>query len=459
MEDADKHSCGFHDHTAGKEEAMAKKLHEHKIKEVVPDSIADELEIEAGDVLISINGQPIKDVFDYRYLSEEEELVVLVRKADGEEWELEIEKDTYEDLGLVFEEGLMDSYRSCRNKCIFCFIDQMPPGMRETLYFKDDDARLSFLQGNYITLTNLSEEDMERILFYKLSPINISVHTTNPELRCKMLNNRFAGKALEKIKRFYDAGLEMNGQIVLCKGYNDGEELERTIHDLTAYLPMMQSVSVVPIGMTRFRDGLAKVEPFEKEDARKVLEIIKKWQNIILEHYGTRMVHASDEWYLMAELPLPREEEYEGYPQIENGVGMVRSLNNEVDDYLKELTGDDRVRHLTLATGVLASPVIAAQVEKIKTKFPNIEARVETIVNHFFGEHITVAGLLTGQDIIDQLKEKELGDFLLLPEVLLKSGEEVLLDDFTISDIEKALQTRIRIVKSEGEAFVCAVIE
>lgn len=438
---------------------MAKKLHEHKIKEVVPDSIADELEIEAGDVLISINGQPIKDVFDYRYLSEEEELTALIRKADGEEWELEIEKDTYEDLGLVFEEGLMDSYRSCRNKCIFCFIDQMPPGMRETLYFKDDDARLSFLQGNYITLTNLSEEDMERILFYKLSPINISVHTTNPELRCKMLNNRFAGKALEKIKRFYDAGIEMNGQIVLCKGYNDGEELERTIHDLTAYLPMMQSVSVVPIGMTRFREGLAKVEPFEKEDARRVLEIIKKWQNIILEHYGTRMVHASDEWYLMAELPLPEEEEYEGYPQIENGVGMVRSLNDEVDDYLKELTGDDRVRHLTLATGVLASPVISAQVEKIKTKFPNVEARVETIVNHFFGEHITVAGLLTGQDIIAQLKEKELGDFLLLPEVLLKSGEKVLLDDFTISDIEKALQTRIRIVKSEGEAFVCAVIE
>lgn len=449
----------FIDHTTGKEEAMAKKLHEHKIKEVVPDSIADELEIEAGDVLISINGQPIKDVFDYRYLSEEEELVVLIQKADGEEWELEIEKDTYEDLGLVFEEGLMDSYRSCRNKCIFCFIDQMPPGMRETLYFKDDDARLSFLQGNYITLTNLSEEDMERILFYKLSPINISVHTTNPELRCKMLNNRFAGKALEKIKRFYDAGIEMNGQIVLCKGYNDGEELERTIHDLTAYLPMMQSVSVVPIGMTRFREGLAKVEPFEKEDARKVLEIIKKWQNIILEHYGTRMVHASDEWYLMAELPLPEEEEYEGYPQIENGVGMVRSLNDEVDDYLKELTGDDRVRHLTLATGVLASPVILAQVEKIKTKFPNIEARVETIVNHFFGEHITVAGLLTGQDIIAQLKEKKLGDFLLLPEVVLKSGEEVLLDDFTISDIEKALQTRIRIVKSEGEAFVRAVIE
>lgn len=320
---------------------MAKKIREHIIKEVIQDSIAAELEIEAGDVLVSINGQPVVDVFDYRYLSEDEELVLLIRKADGEEWELEIEKDADEDLGLVFEEGLMDAYRSCRNKCIFCFIDQMPPGMRDTLYFKDDDARLSFLQGNYITLTNLSEEDMERILFYKLSPINISVHTTNPELRCKMLNNRFAGEALDKIKRFYDAGLEMNGQIVLCKGYNDGEELERTIHDLTAYLPLMQSVSVVPIGMTKFREGLAQIEPFTKEDAGKVLEIIAKWQKIILEKYGTRMIHASDEWYLLAGLPLPSEEEYEGYPQLENGVGMVRSLSEEVDACLAEYKGDD----------------------------------------------------------------------------------------------------------------------
>ncbi|MGN1085291.1 MAG: PDZ domain-containing protein, partial [Lachnospiraceae bacterium] len=240
---------------------MKKKQQEHKIKEVVPGSIAEELEIEAGDVLLSVNDKPVVDIFDYRYLSEEEEVTLFIRKADGEEWELEIEKDATEDLGLVFEEGLMDAYRSCRNKCIFCFIDQMPQGMRDTLYFKDDDARLSFLQGNYITLTNLSEEDMERILFYKLSPINISVHTTNPKLRCKMLNNRFAGEALGKIKRFYDAGLEMNGQIVLCKGYNDGEELERTIHDLTAYLPLMQSVSVVPVGMTKYREGLAELEP------------------------------------------------------------------------------------------------------------------------------------------------------------------------------------------------------
>lgn len=438
---------------------MAQKRHEHKIKEVVPGSIADELEIEAGDVLLSINEQPVRDVFDYRYLSEDEEVTLLIRKPSGEEWELEIEKDAQEDLGLVFEEGLMDSYRSCRNKCIFCFIDQMPPGMRETLYFKDDDARLSFLQGNYITLTNLSEEDMERILFYKLSPINISVHTTNPELRCKMLNNRFAGEALEKIKRFYDAGLEMNGQIVLCKGYNDGEELERTIEDLTAYLPLMQSVSVVPVGMTRYREGLAKLEPFGKEDAVRVLETVSKWQEKIYQRFGTRMLHASDEWYLLAGLPFPPEDAYEGYPQIENGVGMVRSLTEEVDAFLSECEGDSRQRKLTLATGVLAAPVIREQVAKIQRKYPQIEAEVIPVVNHFFGEQITVAGLLTGTDIIGQLKGKELGEFLLLPEVLLKSGEDVLLDDLHISDIEKALQTRVRIVKSEGEALVRAVIE
>ncbi len=438
---------------------MSKKLQEHTIREVLPGSIAEELEIEAGDVLVSINEQPIQDVFDYRYLSEDEEIVLLIRKADGEEWELEIEKDAYEDLGLVFEDGLMDEYRSCRNKCIFCFIDQMPPGMRDTLYFKDDDARLSFLQGNYITLTNLSEEDMERILFYKLSPINISVHTTNPELRCKMLNNRFAGEALDKIKKFYDAGIEMNGQIVLCKGYNDGEELERTIHDLTAYLPLMQSVSVVPMGMTKFREGLAQVEPFTKEDAVEVIGIIKKWQDIIQKHYGTRMIHASDEWYLLAGLPLPAEEDYEGYPQLENGVGMLRLLDTEVEEYLAECKADDRVRKLTIVTGKLAAPSLKEQVAKIQKKYPNISAEVVAIRNDFFGEQITVAGLVTGQDIIAQLKDKDLGDVLLLPEVMLRSGEEVFLDDLTVSDVEKALQTRVSIVKSEGEAFVRAVTE
>lgn len=438
---------------------MEKKRQEHIIKEVVPGSIADEMGVEAGDVLLSINEQPVLDIFDYRYLSEDEEITMLIRKPSGEEWELDIEKGETEDIGLVFEEGLMDAYRSCRNKCVFCFIDQMPAGMRETLYFKDDDARLSFLQGNYITLTNLSKEDMERILFYKLSPINISVHTTNPELRCKMLNNRFAGEALEKIQRFYDAGIEMNGQIVLCKGYNDGAELERTIQDLTAYLPFMQSVSVVPVGMTKYRDGLAELSPFEEEDAVQVLEIVSKWQKTIYERYGVRMIHASDEWYILAGMPFPAEDVYEGYPQIENGVGMVRSLVEEVDAFLSECPGDGRKKSLTLATGVLAAPIIREQVAKIKKKYPEIKAEVVPIINHFFGESITVAGLLTGTDIIEQLKGKELGEYLVLPEVLLKSDEDVLLDDLHISDIEKALQTRVRIVKSEGEALVRAVIE
>lgn len=436
-----------------------KDRHRHIIKAIEPGSIAEELELTPGDELVSINEKEIEDIFDYRYLSEDASLVVLIRKKNGEEWELEIEKEPYEDLGIEFEEGLMDQYRSCRNKCIFCFIDQMPKGMRETLYFKDDDARLSFLQGNYITLTNLSEKDMERIIFYRLSPINISVHTTNPQLRCRMLNNRFAGEALDKIRRFYEAGLTMNGQIVLCKGYNDGAELERTICDLTAYLPLMQSVSVVPIGMTKFREGLAPVEPFTKDDAKAVLDTIHKWQNKIYKQHGTRMIHASDEWYLLAGEEIPAEESYEGFLQLENGVGMVRSMKDDMDALLSEYPGDDRRLRATLVTGVLAAPVILEQVEKIQKKFPNIAAEVVPIVNHFFGESITVAGLLTAQDIIAQLSGKELGEFLVLPDVLLKSGTELLLDDLTVSDIENALQTKVRIVKSDAEGLLGVLLE
>lgn len=430
----------------------------HIIKEIEPGSIAEALELEVGDELISINDTPIKDILDYHYLIKDEYLTVLIKKANGEEWELDIEKDYHDDLGIEFEDGLMDEYRSCRNKCIFCFIDQMPPNMRETLYFKDDDARLSFLQGNYITLTNMSDEEIDRIIFYKLSPINISVHTTNEELRCKMLHNRFAGSALEKIKRLKDAGIRMNGQIVLCKGWNDGEELEKTIHDLAAFLPEMESVSVVPVGLTKFRDGLEKLDPFTKEDSLIVLEQIHRWQNILLTHYGTRFIYASDEWYLKAELPLPEEDNYEGYPQIENGVGLVRSMQVEFDDAYEELEGDDRSRTLSIATGELASPIIKQMEDRIKLKFPNITIYHYTIKNNFFGTLITVAGLLTGVDIIEQLKGKPLGDHLLLPEVLLRNGETVLLDDLTLEDIEKTLQTNIRIVQSGGKSFIDSII-
>ncbi|HKL79446.1 MAG TPA: DUF512 domain-containing protein [Mobilitalea sp.] len=431
----------------------------HIIKEIEVGSIAEELELTPGDELISINGNKIKDVLDYHFLIKDEMLTVLIKKADGEEWELEIEKDYDDDLGIVFEEGLMDEYRSCKNKCIFCFIDQMPPGMRETLYFKDDDARLSFLQGNYITLTNMSDEEIDRILFYKLSPINISVHTTNDELRCKMLHNRHAGSALEKMKKLKDGGILMNGQIVLCKGLNDGEELERTIHDLSAFLPEMQSVSIVPVGLTKYRKGLTLLEKFTKEDSLKVIETIHKWQNIFLTHYHTRFIYAGDEWYINAGLSIPEAETYEGYPQIENGVGMLRSFQDEFEEYLDTLAGDPRKKELSMVTGVLASPYMSQMLEKLNKKFPNIKVNFYTINNSFFGNDITVAGLLTGGDITTQLMGQNLGEYLILPDVLLRNGETILLDDVTVDDIEKSLQTIIRIVQSNGTSFIETIID
>ncbi|HAU84149.1 MAG TPA: radical SAM protein [Lachnospiraceae bacterium] len=430
----------------------------HKIKSVEEGSIAQELEIEPGDYLLAVNDTELKDIFDYHFICNDEFITVLIEKPNGEQWELEIEKEYNEDIGIDFEQGLMDNYRSCTNKCMFCFIDQMPPGMRETLYFKDDDARLSFLQGNYITLTNMKDQDLDRIIKYRLSPINISIHTVNPELRVKMLHNRFAGEALKKLQKLYDNRIEMNSQIVLCKGLNDGAELERSIEYLSNMLPYMESLSVVPVGLTRFRDNLAPLKKFNKEDAIEVLNTIHKWQDKLLKEHGTRFVFASDEWYLTAEMPIPDEAYYEGYNQIENGVGMIRSLEDEVDDYLAALTGDNRRKKVSLATAVLASPIIKKQTEKVMEKYPNINCNVYTIFNDYFGRDITVAGLLTGQDIINQLKDQDLGDYLILPDVLLRSGEKVLLDDLTVTDLEKALQIEIRIVKSDGTSLIDTII-
>ena len=430
----------------------------HEIKTVLPGSIASELELVPGDVLLSVNGKEIEDILDYHYLTNEEYLTVLVRKPDGEEWELEIEKEFEEDLGLEFTEELMDQYRSCRNQCIFCFIDQMPPGMRETLYFKDDDARLSFLQGNYITLTNMSDKQIDRIIFYKLSPINISIHTTNPELRCRMLNNRFAGTALEKIDRLCRAGITMNGQIVLCKGYNDGEELRRTLRDLEKYVPEMQSVSVVPVGLTKYRDGLVPLEPFGREEAGDVLALIGEYQEYYKSRYNTRLVFASDEWYLTAGEEIPEADFYENYPPIENGVGMVRSLLDEFTEAFSRAKPDSACRDVALATGRLMAPILRRLFEVLPDKFPNTRVTVYDIRNDFFGESITVAGLLTGRDIIAQLTGLPAAGRLLLPSALLRSGENVLLDDVTVSDIEKALQTTVRIVKSDGTDLLRAIL-
>lgn len=436
---------------------MKKKLEGHKISKVDAGSIGEELELEPGDYVLAINGNEVEDIFDYEYYVNSPSITMLVRKADGEEWELDIEND-YEDLGLTFENGLMSDYRSCCNKCIFCFIDQMPPGMRETLYFKDDDSRLSFLQGNYITLTNMKEKDIDRIIRFKLAPINISVHTTNPELRCRMLNNRFAGRALDMIDRLYEAKTPMNGQVVLCKGVNDGPELERTIRDLTKYLPYMESVSVVPVGLSKYRDGLYPLEPFTKEEAAETIDMVERWQQKLYESHGTHFVHVSDEFYIQAGRALPEEERYDGYIQLENGVGMLRLLAAEVEAALSDMEDDGLTGEVSIATGLLPYEYIRRYTGLIRDRFPGRTVRVYPVTNEFFGERITVSGLLTGQDLIKQLKDRELGEYLLLPINMFRSGEEVFLDDVTKQDLEKALQVKVRIVKSSGYDLVQAVL-
>ena len=462
----------------------------HLIKSIDPGSIAEELELEAGDRLLTINGNEVEDIFDYEYYVDSESMVMEIEKADGELWELEIEND-YEDLGINFENGLMSDYKSCSNKCIFCFIDQMPPGMRETLYFKDDDSRLSFLQGNYVTLTNMKEHDIQRIIDFKLAPINISVHTTNPKLRCEMLHNRFAGRALENIDRLYQADIPMNGQIVLCPEVNDGEELDRTIGDLAKYIPCMQSLSVVPVGLTKYRDGLFPMKPFDRKRAEDALEIIERWQKKIYAEHGIHFVQASDEFYILAERPMPEEERYDGYIQLENGVGMLRLLDTEVTEALEELKKEQNKKNhhkdqknkkshkrqkrqgdsdsqktveaveaeeLSIATGKLAYPYLKKQIEKIMKDFPQKKVHIYEIRNDFFGPMITVAGLITGQDLKAQLTGQKLGQRLLLPACMFRSGEEVFLDDVTRTELQNALQVPVNIVKSSGQDLVDAVL-
>ena len=438
----------------------------HLIKKILPGSIAEEFELAPGDRLISINGHEIEDIFDYQFYAEDTYIEILIEKPDGEQWILEIDKEEDEDLGIEFDNGLMDEYRSCHNKCIFCFIDQMPKGMRDTLYFKDDDSRLSFLQGNYVTLTNMSEHDLDRIIQYHLSPINISFQTMNPELRCKMLNNRFAGEALKKVDRLNEAGIEMNGQIVLCKGVNDGEELAFSIREMMRYIPNLQSVSVVPVGLSKYRDGLFPLEPFTREDAREVLSTIHHYQNESYQKYGNHFIHASDEWYILAGEELPQEENYDGYLQLENGVGMMRLLLNEFEEAMKELqekiSADDLdfvPREISMATARLAYPFIRDMAARMMEMVPGLMIHVYEIRNDFFGEMITVSGLLTGQDLIAQLTGRELGEALYLPQNVLRSGEEVFLDDVTVTEMEKALQVKVDIIKSSGRDFVNAVLD
>lgn len=420
---------------------------------VVNGSPAERHGIRPGDYLVSINGNGIADILDYRFYLCEKKLHILT-KRDGEERAVEIRKGEYDDIGLEFETFLMDRKHSCRNKCIFCFIDQLPRGMRDTLYFKDDDSRLSFLQGNYITMTNLCDADVDRIIKMKMSPINISVHTTNPELRTFMLKNPNAGKSLSYLKRFADAGTEMNCQIVLCRGVNDGEELTRTMHDLACLYPAVASVSVVPAGMTKFREGLYPLTPFSAAEAAAVIAQVERFAAGCLSAYGSRIFFAADELYLAAGLPIPDAGYYEEFRQLENGVGMMASMQEELEAALSEAQDDGRKREVSVATGAAAYSFICGLCGRIEEKFSGIHIKVYQIDNHYFGESITVAGLLTGRDLLEQLRGKPLGETLFIPANSLRHERDVFLCGMSVSELSEALCVNIEPCENDGYEFL-----
>ena len=432
-----------------------------KITGVASGSRAHKAGVLSGDELISINGRDINDVLDYRFFLAEGS-VTLKLSRNGRELEISIKKLQYDDIGLEFETPLMDKKHSCENKCVFCFIDQLPKGMRKTLYFKDDDSRLSFLHGNYITMTNLHDSDIDRIIEMHISPVNVSVHTTNPDLRIKMMHNKRAGEVLSYLKKLADAGISLCGQIVLCKGINDGPELDRSMRDLSELFPAMQSVSIVPAGLTKYREKLYPLEGFSGEECAKVIEQVDAFAEAFKEKNGSRMFFCSDEFYLKAGLPLPKEEHYEGYPQIENGVGMITSLMTEFKDeieYLDEyLEGYTFPRHVSIATGVAAYDTIKAMACELEVRIEGLKIDVYKIINHFFGESITVSGLLTGKDISEQLAGCDLGDVLLFPENALRAGGDVFLDDMTPEELSKKLNVAVSPSGASGEGFICSVL-
>ncbi len=429
------------------------------VKKVDVGSIAEEVGIEVNDVLISINGTPIEDIIDYKFLAVDEEVLLEIEKPDGEVWEYEIEKEYGEDLGLEFQGGIMDKAKSCSNKCMFCFIDQLPKGMRDTLYFKDDDSRLSFLQGNFVTLTNMKDKDIDRIIRYKISPINISVHTTNPELRVKMLKNRFAGSILERLKKLRDAEIEMHAQIVCIPNINNGDELRRTVSDLYELYPYVKNVAVVPIGVTKFRENLPKLDTFTKESAKNEISMIQDLQKKYIDETGGPFVRLSDEFYITAELDVPNEEFYSEYDQLEDGVGMIRYYREVVNRSL-EFLNKDLKGSFSMVTGELAYNEIKKSADLIMKYNSNIEIDVYKVINNFFGNTITVAGLLTGTDIIDQLKSKIKTEYLIMPSNMFRKGYElapadmVMLDDLRIKDIEEALNVKVVVCDYTGDDLI-----
>lgn len=433
----------------------------HAIRKVEPGSIAEELGIQPGDELLSINNRPIADILDYIYFTSLEYLELAIRKKDGQEWILEIEKDPDEELGIDFERPIMDRERHCANNCIFCFVDQLPPNTRPTMRIKDDDWRLSFLMGNYVTLTNISEKDINRIIERRFSPLYVSVHTTNPDLRKKMMRNKRAGNILELIERLSKAGICMHCQIVLCRGWNDGAELDRTIADLWKFKDAVQSLAVVPVGLTGHRQGLEQIVPFDRETAGKVIEQVEGWQRKFKEEQNRRFVFAADEFYILAEKEFPSYEAYEDFCQIENGVGLVAKFKKEFEDALVKLNGTKNptsTNSLSIATGESAYGIIENMADVMRKRLGK-QIYVYPIKNHFFGGHVTVTGLVTGGDIIKQLKGKELGDKLLVPDVMLKEGKNVFLDDVSIDKLERELKVPVIPVAVDGRALVDEIVE
>ena len=428
------------------------------IKSVEPKSPAARARIKAGDTLLAINGREIHDVLDYRFFIPDAKLKVTVRTVKGKERNLRIRKEPYQELGMGFDTYLMDKQRSCRNNCVFCFIDQLPEGMRESLYFKDDDSRLSFLFGNYITLTNLTDHDVERIIEMHISPINVSVHTTNPELRCKMMNNRFAGDCLRHLHRFAEAGLAINCQLVLVPGYNDGDELIRSMTDLAALAPAVRSVAAVPVGLTKHREGLPELRGFTAEESAQVIRMMTEMGDTMLKAHGSRIFYPSDEWYIKAGLPIPAEAFYEDYPQLENGVGMLALLKEQFSTALDEVEGEPNTARTVIASGVDAAPYLKALVGMAKQKWPDLQVRVIPIRNDFFGETITVSGLVTGGDLITQLAGLPI-ERLILPANMLRQEGDLFLDDVSVEDVKTALNVAVTFVnETDGAALLAALI-
>lgn len=427
---------------------------------VVNGSPASKAGVLPGDWLLEINGHPIADVLDYRfYVTEKRVTLKLHRGPDI--YEVTIQKEEYEDPGLEFATFLMDEKRSCRNKCIFCFIDQLPCGMREPLYFKDDDSRLSFLQGNYVTLTNMSDADLDRIIDMHITPVNVSVHTTNPDLRVMMMKNRFAGKILEQMRRLASGGVQMNCQLVICKGINDKEELKRSMRDLEAFYPKVDSVSVVPAGLTMHRDGLYPLQPFDADDAAELIDQVNAFGDECLKKHGVRMFYVADEVYVRAGRDLPDEDYYDGYPQIENGVGMMTSMKAEFEEelpYLQEDYDIAKKRTLSVATGAAAYEYICKLVAKIEKICYNTTIRVYKIKNEFFGENVTVAGLVCACDLLSQLQGKELGEKLVLPSVMLRATGDLFLDGVSKEEFQEKLGTSVVYSETEGASFVRALL-